>query len=192
MHALRWECTLLGECPLLLLAQGVPFPPSRAYCVLVMQADVWGGPPLLWDRPACCGGARPVPHLLLPTRGFCVLLGLGIPLCVLGLVARGVPRCCVHPPPSCAPAARRGRMLLSRGSLFPFLPSAAPHIKRAQLFEGGPRLVLSSVRFLRRECALWDFAPLLLRPYSLQVPQDPMAILSAGGPSVGMTSLHCL
>ena len=92
LHAVRWERTLLGGCPLIfLLAQGVPLLPLRHAVRWERMLPFRGFPPFVRARLAYRGHARSVPWPLLPAHGLCALLGMGGSLVVLGPVVRGVP-----------------------------------------------------------------------------------------------------
>ena len=191
LYAVRWERTLpfRGYPLLLLLDQGFPLLPL-VHTVRWERTLPFGGVfPFLRARSACCGRARPVPHPLLPARGLRALLGLGVPICVLGLVTREVPRCCVQGPPS-APAEHRGKALLGGGSPFPFLSSANTRVKRTRLFRGGtclaPRryplspLLLTWSSWPRRPCpssSVINSLAVILRPFSVSPPSLPQSPL---------------
>ena len=121
LHAIRWERTLLGGLPLLiLLVWGVPPLPCWHTVQWERMLPFGGFPPFLGPRPARGGCVQPVPLPLLPARGLRVLLGMGAPLFVLGPAARWDPALLYSGVPPVPPMHAVGARRLVGGT--PLLP----------------------------------------------------------------------
>ena len=122
---------------------------------------------------------------------------MGDPLFVLGPVVLGVPRCCVGGSPP-VPLLRAVGACCWVGGPPPPSPTWRLHALSARDRLGG---TLASVCLPPGSCAgsarcgvssPSSSVPLLLCPRSLLVLRGPMAVLSAGSPRVGLTSLRRL
>ena len=129
LHAVRWERTLLGGCPLL-----VPLLPLGHVVRWERILPFRRIPLAILVRPARCGHTRSGPCPFLPARGLRALLGLGGPPprpLWSGPGCAGESCAGIIGGPPCAPAARRGLALLDGSSPSPFPPSAATHVRHA-------------------------------------------------------------